>query len=856
MNYYNDYGKALISINVGGTTVDISRGQMVRMVASVAASTVAGVATGQTELSFSGICEAVINNLTREFVTLLVQETIRDILVRKYGVNPALAGLISSIAAKFVSDNWDLVSRFVPQLGTVLKEWTTEEPTVEEKTEEKAVESEKKEAKSESKSESKEKNGGEKLLPPEERRSHKASMSLLNRISKVVSGKATPEEAKLSKDELEHGIKDLRVVVKNQERRLENLKGEWWHRSSVKNAQVKALTEQIENNKSFLKALESIDEAVQKNPELQKGAPVSSALSGATSGLTKSTGDPVADGIRNVIVKGVVAAATVVYPDTPDKIKAKQHGPVYIDLPKLSKGSSSQGQQENKAAESQYIAGAQSIARQAGLSDKITTREQAESIYNDYVPYTKEDGQGKVIEKGVMPRGQFNKAQSEQESERNAYISDTQARAVLAGVKDQITTVEQANAFNKKYVQVETRGEQGGVATKVIPRTEFDKIQAQQQARQAENLTKAAEIAKIPEVAKHLSGGYNVKSDQEQGYKDLNKAINAAKAEGEAKALEQNRALGESLKIPNVANMTNEQLISAVGTKLGLGSNATPEQINTKLQQMRPESPASQPAPGATLRTTFEGVKAGEKQPTTKPAPYEEPPLPEGPGGVNPSLFPDPIKSEPLKLNMRPNNNDPTHDNLMGRTSETAGSQSQQINIPDQPWTWTDREAAAAYEMGQPFTTNTTDAFTQPVDAITPLATHTHVASSNAPTFLNQDLPISPMPQDYTLLNASTTSGTNYNYDMTMGMVMYDSKQNTYYIMTDTNTYQVSNQAVESVGLNAHNLSGNTHQTNNIVYVGDVYLSPTNTHSQTNNPAIQTGTISEPIKAPALQLNK
>ena len=46
-NYYSDYGKSLISFNIGGTRVDISRGQMFRMVASVAAQACAGLASGE-----------------------------------------------------------------------------------------------------------------------------------------------------------------------------------------------------------------------------------------------------------------------------------------------------------------------------------------------------------------------------------------------------------------------------------------------------------------------------------------------------------------------------------------------------------------------------------------------------------------------------------------------------------------------------------------------------------------------------------------------------------------------------------------------------------------------------------------
>ena len=98
-NYYGDYGKALISFDIGGTRVDISRGQMFRMVASVAAQSIAGLATGQ------GISVgAVVDRCVKEFVSLLVQEIVRDILVRKLGMDSTMAGLIASVASKLVSE--------------------------------------------------------------------------------------------------------------------------------------------------------------------------------------------------------------------------------------------------------------------------------------------------------------------------------------------------------------------------------------------------------------------------------------------------------------------------------------------------------------------------------------------------------------------------------------------------------------------------------------------------------------------------------------------------------------------------------------------------------------------------------
>jgi hypothetical protein len=120
-NYYNEYGKALIRFNVGGTEVDISRGQMVRMVASVAASTVAGVASGQYSAN-GGIVQNAINEAQKQFIELLITETIRDVLVRKYGLNSALAGLISSLAGKFVTDNWYFVTWIMPEIGTLISE--------------------------------------------------------------------------------------------------------------------------------------------------------------------------------------------------------------------------------------------------------------------------------------------------------------------------------------------------------------------------------------------------------------------------------------------------------------------------------------------------------------------------------------------------------------------------------------------------------------------------------------------------------------------------------------------------------------------------------------------------------------
>jgi hypothetical protein len=102
VNYYNDYGKSLISFEVGGTTVDISRGQMVRMVASVAVNAMVGLASGGYN-NVSSWAQEVANDMVNQFVYLLIQEAIRDILVRKFGMDPNFAGIISGILSQMLT---------------------------------------------------------------------------------------------------------------------------------------------------------------------------------------------------------------------------------------------------------------------------------------------------------------------------------------------------------------------------------------------------------------------------------------------------------------------------------------------------------------------------------------------------------------------------------------------------------------------------------------------------------------------------------------------------------------------------------------------------------------------------------
>jgi len=117
VNYYSDYGKTLISFDVGGTRVDISRGQMVRMVGSVAVNSMIGLARGGF-MDPGAWVASVAKEAVNQFVNLIVQETIRDVLVRKFGMDPNFAGIISGIAAQLLSNfiSGDKILSFLKQI--------------------------------------------------------------------------------------------------------------------------------------------------------------------------------------------------------------------------------------------------------------------------------------------------------------------------------------------------------------------------------------------------------------------------------------------------------------------------------------------------------------------------------------------------------------------------------------------------------------------------------------------------------------------------------------------------------------------------------------------------------------------
>lgn len=102
MYYYNDYSnynRAVFSINIGGTHINITRSQLVSMVASIAASTVAGAANGQSGSS-------LLNSAVETVAETMVTTVITQILIKKCGWDPYLAQIVSALVGRAMSSFW------------------------------------------------------------------------------------------------------------------------------------------------------------------------------------------------------------------------------------------------------------------------------------------------------------------------------------------------------------------------------------------------------------------------------------------------------------------------------------------------------------------------------------------------------------------------------------------------------------------------------------------------------------------------------------------------------------------------------------------------------------------------------
>jgi hypothetical protein len=288
-NYYNEYGKTLISFEIGGTTVDISRGQMVRMVASVAASTVSGVATGK------GVSlGSVINSVQKEFVTLLMQEIIRDILVRKCGLSSVMAGLISSIAIKFISDNWgDSVFLFLSRLGTLIDEYIDgDNPYMQQKA------------------------------------TAAAMRGFYKKVGLVRGGEKEEAGAKsvsTTKGEIKAGINLLKSSNDRARKQISQLNKERWHRPLSKEAKIRELQNGIDNNDRAIAGLEDIYDQLTENSNV----PVPVVLDAMSRGVinqvkANNAGDPLGRAIKGGVNKAFFGVVDTVAPGTSKEIEAEE----------------------------------------------------------------------------------------------------------------------------------------------------------------------------------------------------------------------------------------------------------------------------------------------------------------------------------------------------------------------------------------------------------------------------------------------------------------------------------------------------------------------------------------------------
>jgi len=299
VNHYSDYGRSVISLNIGGTHINITRGQMVKMVASAAASTVSGYATGQ------GISVGTaVNNLYNSFTRLVISSAVFQLLVKKFGLDPNLATLASSVITNYVSDHWDLVKRILPQAGTILDE----------------------------------------LVDPEDKQQEHAQ-EFLKKLKKGLSNKATKEDKSttFTKEEMDAG-KVLKEKAKNNlEREKEQLNKEWWHIPSARDKRLERIDQEIAALDNFIRELGALAEEINNNPETKDvpyGAPIESARDSLTDGLRSmmdAQKDPVADKLKNGVDKLVGKIGSIIDPSFPEKIeKLRPVTPAAVELKRNS----------------------------------------------------------------------------------------------------------------------------------------------------------------------------------------------------------------------------------------------------------------------------------------------------------------------------------------------------------------------------------------------------------------------------------------------------------------------------------------------------------------------------------------
>lgn len=347
-HYYSEYGKSLISFDIGGTRIDISRGQMFRMVASVAASTVAGAVSGRG-ISVGTIIERVVT----EFAQLVIQETIRDLLVRKFGMSPTMAGLISSLASKFISDNFMQYTRLMPE-----REEELPAPAASSEPKKKRVS---KEASGKG-----EEVGSEETAESGERESGSSSSEVFyssttgqrvigqklrgKTLSEVIDGKIDPKgkqlqysrafvgklkagvsnlvhggkerEVEVTANELAGGIRTSDQIIANDVKYREKLINEQKSgKRSAKNYErlMGEINARIEQQSNFNGILRELYKKVSANSEVRDGAPALVTVNSVIAGLVESVKprrDPVATGLRNAVNRTFVAGMGVVSPET------------------------------------------------------------------------------------------------------------------------------------------------------------------------------------------------------------------------------------------------------------------------------------------------------------------------------------------------------------------------------------------------------------------------------------------------------------------------------------------------------------------------------------------------------------
>lgn len=303
MHNYSDYGRSVISLNIGGAHINITRGQMVRMVASAAASTVAGFATG------SGISVGtVVNNLTNSFTRMMISSVVSQILVKKFGLDPNLASIATTLITNYISAHWNFITSIIPQAGTMLDE----------------------------------------LIDPQDQQL-KHTKGFLKKLkagsdeeSKKGEGKSTDEgsDKTFTKEELDSGIKLTEITIANLKKQQAQLSREWWHLPAARQrneAKSKELGIEINNQESLLSGLRQLQSEVENNSDVRNSpnwAPLKSAQDSIVGGLRSAMdkrSDPVAKAIKKGVDGVVIKGLTIADPSLPKKIEESKPKPITIE---------------------------------------------------------------------------------------------------------------------------------------------------------------------------------------------------------------------------------------------------------------------------------------------------------------------------------------------------------------------------------------------------------------------------------------------------------------------------------------------------------------------------------------------